>query len=604
MNGKLEIKNLFFIEALFLTLLSIFFIVVKAPYWANNFSGTHSMKYSTYVEPAIHMAENNDFTLYEKGYMYNFNNHGVFQEFGTTPILEWVLASGFSLFPSIPIEVITRSVMTFWGIGFLISFFFLVKTFTSNKLLLYLSTALVASTPLVNFVYYITVYDGIMTIFGFFSLAFVYKSFKENNLDLFWIAAIIAGLGNSFKYNMMIWLIPAVLVLCIYKHRRKETVIESIGIFSFLLALYTILPKLTLSKLPQGLSFNELLIFLGALLATAASAILLKKGYLSTMLGTIKSKFIWITTSLIALLVGFAGYYYVSTQSAYSEFISDPLLIFNINLYYSLLNSYKDYLTTPMFFLAFGGIVLLLINFKKNNDLLLKSLVVGSLVYTILTSKVMFFHNYYFFIVVITGVLLATYFIVEIYKKLKTGNNKFLAVTFLIVIVLMSFNILLGGIKNYVNTSSSRFEQLKTYFEMNTREGDIYIDDAWTTSIVLYSDIKRIGSVAILENAYGLKEDIRLRGFKNALESRGIKFLVTYNKKEPPYIEFASLFTDEKLQSTSANRTKLILNRLNGIPYYEDLARREELVKEYNIKDKFEKVEEGISEYDIYIFKN
>ena len=85
-----------------LGLIAILFLFtwIKAPYLAAPFTGEHSMKYNTYVEPAVYMVQKDSMLWNQKKYVSDpvHNPEGIFPKFEHLPLMEWGLFLTYRLF--------------------------------------------------------------------------------------------------------------------------------------------------------------------------------------------------------------------------------------------------------------------------------------------------------------------------------------------------------------------------------------------------------------------------------------------------------------------------------------------------------------------------
>jgi hypothetical protein len=88
------------------------FTAIKLPYLQAPFTGEHSMKYSTYVEPATYMLQKGTMLWYQKKYVADplSNPQGIFPRFDHLPLMEWGLYLAYRTFPGTKMELTTRIV--------------------------------------------------------------------------------------------------------------------------------------------------------------------------------------------------------------------------------------------------------------------------------------------------------------------------------------------------------------------------------------------------------------------------------------------------------------------------------------------------------------
>jgi len=284
-----------------------------------------------------------------------------------------------------------------------------------------------------------------------------------------------------------------------------------------------------------------------------------------------------------------------------NEFLTDPKLIFNWDMYNHMFNKqFKPYMTEKIFYLGLFGLILSLFLGLKKQRVALLSFLFGSLVYWVLASKVIFFHNYYTHIIMITfclsiGVL--TCFFSKLFR------NKYLFIFFLILVGLLIFPTSYNA-----NTQRLRKEKDDNYLERvaqflieNTNEGEIYIDNSNLLTLTLMTGRPRIEESELLNKE--IISSVQKIGFSKTMEKYNISYLVTL-EKEPRYERYVSLFTEQELKSVSYRRSDIIKSRLYpDYEYFPDIDIRNKIIELQNIKDKFV-LEREIGPYKLFTFKN
>jgi 4-amino-4-deoxy-L-arabinose transferase-like glycosyltransferase len=208
------------------------FTVIKAPYFNRPFTGEHSLKYNTYVETAMYMAERNNPFWVQYRYLSEpvENPEGIQKKFGKLPLLEWGLYLTYKILPGNNIEIKTRIFMHLIGI-FIIVFAYMFFQFWLNDALALLIVALMALNPIVSLSTYVTVADSVLIMLMFMSLIYLNKYLKENNYEYLYSASLIYGLGIAVKYSLFLWTSPIALALLIDKEKKLS--------ISFLITFFT-----------------------------------------------------------------------------------------------------------------------------------------------------------------------------------------------------------------------------------------------------------------------------------------------------------------------------------------------------------------------------
>jgi len=590
---------------LILLAILIIFTIIKAPYFGISFTGEHTMKYNTYVEPAKYMAEQNNLFLNQRKYLANpvTNPKGIFSSFGSMPIMEWGLFLIYKLLPSNSLEFNTRLFTHFLGILILISaYFFFSKWF--SKFISLIFTFLLAINPIINLTTFVTVADSWLILFTFVSLIFFSNYLKNKRINNLFYSGILVGIAFSIKFSIILWLFPIVFFLMIYKFKELYRVFSSSGIFVFLTLLPYLCFKTSIKNFPKYSLFSFILFFIWILFFIFIWYFLKKKINLLEEFckKIVENKPLFFISTIIILLMGIFFIWFNKLYSYFPEFLTDSQLLFNFTMYkYMLLEQFKIYLTNPMFFLGLMGFVFALFFGSKKVKMIVLAFFAGSLIYWILASKVIFFHNYYTCIIMITFSLSST---LLFNNFLKLSNKKLQAIFFLVIIGIIIIPPSSGQIDGFLSKEKGNFNdflKIKDYLIENSNEDSIYIDDSYLLTLTILTGRSRIEEYNLIHQE--IRDSIKKIGFSKTLKKYNIKYLIT-NRKEPRYERYANLFSNKDLSSISYRRTDLIKVKLNQAEdYFEDYDLREEIIEDFQIKEKF-KLEEEFGAYKIYSFQN
>lgn len=585
------------------TLLILFFIILlftifKIPYLDTSFTGLHTMKYNSYVEPAKYMSINNDFTWYQKKYIADPLNNpdGVLTNYGHPPVIEWLLATMFTVFPSLSIEVATRLVMHIIGIFLIIMSFLVVRKFFSEPTSL-LITTLIAFNPVITFTSFVTVQDSLCVGIMLLSLLFLLKYTETLILRNLLISSLILGIGIAIKYNLAVFAYPIFILFIFYRIKVKEDFIRD----SLLLVVFSLIPfaisKTSIEPIPSGNFYILLFVFLllGLITIYLSNQAISKAKFFSVL---IKKLLISTKTSLIIFVIPIILFLLVINAVDYkflvSESITDPRLIFNTDLYsYMLFEQFSSYLTKPIFLLFLVSLPTIFF-LRKNQKQFVTAFATGSIVYWLIASKVIFFHNYYTIIILITMLIISA----NVHLYFHSRINK-------MIIVFITLIFVIGGqmeTGKLLGMERKGFDEATIFLLENTEVNDLYFDESFTLSLTLSSDRGRVGQLSTI-NTKEVRDNISKDGFGTTMNSLGIMILVTENSS-PDYLKWAALFSDEIKDSSDYRRTERILTKIEpGYQFYEDMKLRESVVDDKNISEKFKFVGSK-GNYKFYTFVN
>ena len=583
----------------------VLFTWIKAPYFDYNFTGEHSMKYNTYVEPAKYMAERNDFTWYQQKYLGNpvDNPQGIRSSLPQLPLLEWMLASTFKLMPHNSIEFNTRLVTHAIGIMTLIFSYLFIKKWSNNRYAL-ITTILMTTNSIVSFATFVTVLDGLNFMLLLISLFSLTKYLEDDMkyLSLF-TSGIFVGLGLSIKISFLIWALPSTLLLIFYKNKNLSKRVLNFFTLYLYAGLVYLTTKFSIPLLRENRDRSILLLLSGILLLGALFFIIKKyyKRILKTFSILHKKKLLIPGLIILALVLVPISKLLLLDDNLLKNFLTDKELLFNFSLYkYMLFNQFVNYVTLPLFLMSVVGFILLLFvkesKIKQINFVLLLS----SIFFWVIASKSIFPHSYYTEIIMF-GVLLGSttliYFVFRIFKK------SFLTFLLLFLLVILIRPLVINNTLGYLQIQIPYFDEAAQYLEDNSKENELYIDESYFLSLTLETGRARVGDLNYLSDEQ-FKENVKSIGFKDTMEKYNVKYLITSNNT-PNYSSYAHIFTDEYLQTSEFDRGQIIQFVLDPIKYsrFSDEEHRKEIVQRYDIENKFV-FEKQIGVYRFFRFSN
>lgn len=585
----------------------VLFVAVKIPYMDLTFTGLHEMKYSAIVEPAKHMYETNNLLLNQKKYLAVpiINPDGIYDSFGSYPIMEWGLVLMFNLFPNLGYELNARIFTALLGIIFLIGIYFLMKRFFSKKASL-LVLFLISTNVIIQFFTYVTVMDTSMMIFFVFSLIALISGLEKNNMKLVFLAGILGGLGVNMKDSLLIisFFVYLFLILFWPKKKLSERLNYFLYFFPFLI-LEDVFFNISFKWLPKNpLLYGTIFIFVILFHWLFYNQI----NNLQSYSKRIFEKYFTLKRTIFIVLVGATLFLFVFMQSdrvigMMHDFITDKYLIFNWPMYETFLERWQDWATNFGYYIGMIGFASLGFLIKdKKTKIFLYSLLASSFFYLIIASKVLYFHEYYHHIfmmtfLIFTGVLV--YYAVRIYKPLPA-----ILVIFLLITPI--------AIQNHKNTTewlskenNEGIMELGEYLRENMEEDEFFLTEG-PAYLSFYSNRKSF-SEHVLKEDPNLRNEIlkkiEKKGMNETMRELKIRYYITKSKDNFDKEGFAYMFSEElsKKRNEKSFRSIIINCEENDICFYNE--NKEEINKIFEEKVRsYLKLEKKFEPFYIYSF--
>ena len=583
------------------------FIVTKIAYWDISFTINHPLKYNTYVDPALSMFKNNDPFIIQRKYMHNplTNSLGMGTQYGNLPLLEWFLFLGYKIFSSVlPIEVITRMIMLCIGSTAFISIYYFIKKIFNEKYAL-LTVFLLAFNTIFNLASFVTVYDTINFAITFFSLSLLINSSKQKNIiKRIFLAGIILGIGASIKENILMWTIPTVLISLFYLEGRSwkslitKTIIYLLGVCLPYIITFTSInyfPK----KEPKYFIIFFILSIISLLIYTNIEKIFNRtESWTSKILYFIMNHKKLFLLFPVVILIGIKIIYSTTISE---EFLTDWQLLFNVDLYNSLLNiQLIPYVGKIPFYIFLPSILFFIVyNKNKKENVIVISLLLGSIFYIIMASKVLYFHSYYWLFILATISLLISWMILFLANLYKEHTRYF----FLLLLLGSLFLNIFPLIKAKLNREYSEVYDVIDYINSETLEdGTSYIDQSNFSYFTIKTNLYRLYDNTAVLTSQEFVESVSGIGLAETMRKYKITYLITPGT-DPDYTIFASALLGEKnIPSTESKRTSIILSSLYGTETsQEDLDETNSILEKNNISDQFKLIKDfgGIRVYKL-----
>jgi hypothetical protein len=583
----------------------VVFTAIKVPYLQAPFTGEHSMKYNTYVEPAVYMDQKGTMLWNQKRYASDpvHNPEAIFPKFEHLPLMEWGLFLTYRLFPAAGIELKTRIFTHLIGVLTLLCAYRFFSGYLPKSFNL-LFIGLVAINPVFSFSTYVTVLDSIVFLFMFISLRQISVYLERNRIrSLLW-AGVWFGVGNAVKYPLFLWLAPIAFLFLYFQREDNARFFKDYGIYLVTSLLVTLVTALFVSNLISSPGFAFALASFLALLLWGIHRFLVKyeeavQRFAEHILAKKK------VLGLISVLCVVAGIFLFRALrlSAYAdEFLTDSSLIGNYRLYkYMLFFQFKEYMTRNLFWIGLSGAALALLTRERSMRRVWVPFLFGSIIYWVAASKSIFFHIYYSLIIAWTLTFSAAYFIHFLSANLKNAMQKSIVVIgFLSLIFPPVVDATTGRMRNFVDVRTA-----VRYIKENTKPDEVLLFEGYLTPLSIYTGRGFVMPAVLADDE--IREDIRRIGFANTMRKYRVKYLFTPNE-QPFYLDYAPLFEETKLLEPSGqnfNRNIRIYKTI-GISdkgLKEDLRQVEEIERKYKIREKFV-LENQIGKMKFYSFKD
>ena len=565
------------------------FTAIKVPYLKVPFTGEHSMKYSTYVEPAFYMSQKNTMLWYQKKYVSDpvHNPEGIFHEFDHLPLMEWGLFLTYKMFPGTAMEFKTRIFTHSIGVLVLLyAYLFFCRYFPKSYNVLFIW--LLALNPVFSFSSYVTVLDIIAFLFMFMSLRQISVYFYGKNISSLMWAAVWFGLGNAVKYPLFLWLAPISLLFMYYESENKASFIKNyfiyivMSLFVTFTAVY-ICKRLIISPISRLYSCILCDYISGVNFVFIKEKRRFRSAYVRNYMG--KQKNFWMALGvliiIVILLIRMFGLYDFA-----DEFLTDSSLIANYRMYkYMLLSQFKNDMTRNLFWFGIFGIAMAFLTRETAMRKVALPFVFGSTVYWIIASKSVFIHIYYSLIIMITLTIGAAYLIYLILRNFKELTQKIVISACLLSIILPPvLDATNDRMRNYLDV-----EKVVQFIDKNTKPDEFILFEGFLTPISIYTGRGFVMPAVMIDNQ--VMEDIHTIGFANTMHKYKIKYFFTPNES-PFYLDFAPMFAHTKIKEPSGQNfdRNILINNAIGVQSAEiskDLRDVEEIEKKYNIPEKF-----------------
>lgn len=562
--NKLKINS----ELLSVYFIIFIFILFKIPYIDSVFDGPHAQKYAAYVEPAVHMYENNNPLSNYHNYRYvpfsQYNNLGV-RKFSHLPIIEWSLFILFKIFGIERIELITHIFMTFLGVLLILLMYSFISNYFSNIFSLSF-ISIVSSSMIFNLATKITILDTLCFIFMFLSLNSLKRGVKGNSKANFLIG-LFFGFAIASKISLFLWYAPLLLILIftISKISILEKLSNSLYIFLITLIIF-IEFRLSVGILPlnafKGIIFFLLFIFLNLFLYRYSDYICNK---LIKYTDFILSKKVFLILFIASGLILSGLIINMLDLTSYSRgFLTDLDLVFNFRMYFEILYDLMNYITPLLTVTVLTGILLISTAFYKNytGNKIIIAFIVGSIVYLLLASKVIFFHIYYNMIFLLTAALISAVVLETIFNNLQKKNIRTIAI---ICLLFGYIFILQENSYSYIQKGMNKdeFSHLVNYLKMNMKENEVWVGDAGLSTLVMFSNRARIGDTFNLDTKEFYKEKKKL-GIVGSLKKEKIRFLLTKQDINNSWQDLKAILTSNEPLNYYSFRKEYINRQTNG----------------------------------------
>lgn len=575
--------------------LLIFFLILKLPLLSSSFTGNNTIKYNTYVEPAIYMVKNNNPFVVNIKYLANPITHrdGINKEIIGVPTLEWFLALTYKIFGLENLELKTRIATNIIGLLILIFSYKTIKIIANKTVSLFFLFLLITN-PLFLLITQLTVYDSVILLFFLISFLFFLKYQKYNKEKFLIYSSTIFSLAFLSKEVAILWGLPFYFFYIILKSRKSlRNAISDLSIFIMFMAIPYAFFKLWVEilKVDRNVSLIvPILLFSLIYLSAKKAEIIYRKSLIVSDL-LLKNKYVLYFIILIGVLL--LAFVFKLKASSWSEFITDKEIIFYWPMYeYILKLRQVFYMSELLFVCSLLGFIAVFKNrlVEQKFKIFIASFAIGLAIYLVLASKVIFFHNYYNINFIFFYLLGSAYFLYLATKDL----GLIAKVLFVSFFSLLIYKANYGIREELLLQEKEGFKDLSSYMINNNQPNTFYIDNDNTLSLTISTGMPRITNL----NYEAIQQDIKEIGFSNAMKKHKIKYLVA--SQEIDYKKYAPAFMNFDLKKLEANdRSSLIhikFNETDSNNYPPEVVNKAKDLEMLNLFD----LEAEIGDYKVY----
>ena len=576
------------------------FTAIKAPYFHVPFTGDHSIKYNTYVEPALYMSQRNDPTWYQARYKCDpvENPKGIFNRFSDFPLFQWGLFATYKILPSGSIETKTRIYTHIIGILLLVSAYLFFRKWVSGYLAL-LMVFMMSINPIIVFGTFVTILDSLSMVLMFVSFFLLSSYFESRKMNrLFW-SSLSFGIGVAIKYSMLLWTLPMALLLLYYGRKNNMEWIRDSILYCFLGILFVAANITSVARLPMhGIGPVAMILFWVFVYASLYYVIIKREDEINKFIDTvIQKKIILILLGILAIGAGKILYDAMNVKEMARHYLTDTTLLFNWKYYlYMLRIQFKSYITPTFFWLGATGIAISFLTGSKELKKMMSAFLLGSAVYLVLASKTIFVHNYYTMIIMILFSMGAAAVIYYILTSIRNVIGKIIVFAlFLVLLFPRAHEQSVSMLDHYEDVS-----KINQFIMKNTSDDDIILNNSLLTPIAIYTG-RSFAFVTSL-NQEKVMEEIKSIGFTKTMRKYHIKYFFSQGE-QPSFIDFAPLFSKTEIADPRFNDRHFIFQRIGETNdetnrQYEELDR---IVEKYNIAAMFN-LAADFGKYKLYSF--
>lgn len=502
----------------------------------------HADKYGTNIPPISHILETEDYfsnVNSSRISLLSDDRDGYIVEYSTFPFYNLTVVPLSKIFPSLPLLSVVLIVCMFQATLIILLWFQILEKLVSKKIAK-IFTLLLVFNPLFHLFAVLTTDD--LPAFLLFSLGVWLLSRGSNNKAY-----------SMFGFSMLMKISFAPIVLgfslpWIFFNSKEKWKINT-----FNLLVNLALPYLGFTLFIQDLPSvsNQVEILLRIIVFIAVNVV----GQL--ILG--RRKFIEMVEKyyLPIMVLGFIVALPIVLQQAvplFNLFLTEPRVLFSAELYAGIAGHLLESIPLILLVLVFVA----LLHWNKLKSPFTVSLYVSAITYFLLGSKSIYFHYYYKHIFMVILLIWISFGLVNVLEYLTVNQQKIVKLAFLTVTLLF----FLTQSNNFINRTNAEedFRAAAQYLSSNLEEDEIVIrSDAQSKNLVIFEPIPIINYVSLSDlTLQTVRPDIEKLGLSSALDSYGVKYLVTASGEED-FSNFNYLF-DENIPAPS-NRTERIVDQ-------------------------------------------
>lgn len=557
------------------------FTIIKVPHFANDFSGSHSLKYAAVLEPAVNMLHSTPFSFISRYRGEAFSDpqfFGRLEYFESFPLLIWLNYLGLQLFSIDQLPTISRVIMHFIGVITLILMFQVLKKISKSVSYALAATLVFSLQIMFLFTSFVTVNELILLSGMLFAVLLVLK----NNPQFDSISGSVLSLAYLVKASIVLWgFIPVLAMLAISSSNKKKflkrMILFSIGATVTYVSFFLFIrPLPSYTVVMATISF---IMFFVLLFLTFSSKV-------ANYIYEIKfSKLPKVSCLALVILLLISTLFLNKQITAYlPEFTSIDIASTISSLLPTVFNKYFWFylpgLSAIFVTFSLGMFVMWLFKYKRHPlTLFITSILISLTLYAVFASKVLYFHNYYF---------LPFFFLLSLLLPTVLLLTKRLFIPFVIFSIAFFSPMVASKGQELLSEKRTGFFEAIEYLQQHTTSSHFILDDSAAAALGIFLDAAFTNS-----NTTYFRDAMQQHSLATAAQIHNLKYIITFNNTpnldrivQASDSSFEVLSRDDFLLTTTApETTDEDLDKLDAIQQQLHLVKNFGAYKIYSFKE-------------------